>query len=267
MLYRFWLTRKTNAQGQLARRVFLWQFAKQVPADSHLKSNILENIPAVIMKAVLAFKALVKDAHLAGLDVTDFVAERTSYFQDVLKEMDDSMNLRKFLGTCQSLACHPEASISVTDLIALYKQWCTDRSHKPQQWNADNVADALGHLETKCRTNRAGNQWGETFQILPKNDVGCTAPGGFEHFYWGVGLTAQVAAMYDDGQMPADNPMHHTSRQLQQRAVNREATQMAADVTARNNARRSRRASERAGRGAPAEPVSDAHMATRFLQD
>lgn len=38
------------------------------------------------MKTVLAFNALVKDAYLAGLDVTDYIAARPSSFQDVLKE-------------------------------------------------------------------------------------------------------------------------------------------------------------------------------------
>lgn len=186
--HRFWLTRKSNSQGQLARRVFLWQFTKLISADSRLQSKILHDIPVIIMKAVLAFKALVKDAHLAGLDVTDYVAERTSYFQDVLKEMDTDMTLRRFFSASGKVACHPLARVSRSELSSAYTQWCQDTHHKPQQWNADNVTDALGHMETKFRTNRAGNSWQETFQLQPKNDVGTPEPGGSERFYWGIGI-------------------------------------------------------------------------------
>ena len=266
--HRFWLTRKSNSQGQLARRVFLGQFTKLISADSRLQSKILHDIPVIIMKAVLAFKALVKDAHLAGLDVTDYVAERTSYFQDVLKEMDTDMTLRRFFSASGKVACHPLARVSRSELSSAYTQWCQDTHHKPQQWNADNVTDALGHMETKFRTNRAGNSWQETFQLQPKNDVGTPEPGGSERFYWGIGIYEDVVRLYPDNQMPADNPMHATSRQIQQQAEQREATLMASRITARRRRREEAARAERAGRQSPADPedpTNAADMATRFI--
>ena len=265
MLYRFWLTRKSNAQGQLGRRVFLWLFTKLIAADSRLQSKILKDVPAIIMKAVLAFKALVKDAFLAGLDVTDYVAQRTSYFQDVLKEMDTDMTLRRFFSASGKVACHPLARVSRSELSNAYSQWCGDTHHKPQQWNADNVADALSHMETKFRTNRAGNTWQETFQLQPKNDVGTPEPGGSERFYWGIGIYEDVVRLYPDGQMPPDNPMHATSRQIQQQAEQREASAMAARVTGLRQRRENAARNERMRRATAEEPASDADMAHRFI--
>ncbi len=259
------MTRKSNAQGQLARRVFLWLFTKLVSADSRLQSKIMDDIPAIIMKAVLAFKALVKDAHLAGMDVTDYVAERTSYFQDVLKEMDTDMTLRRFFSGSGKVACHPLARVSRSELSSAYTQWCQDTHHKPQQWNSDNVADALSHMETKFRTNRNGNSWQETFLLQPKNDVGTSEPGGSERFYWGIGIYEDVVKLYPDNQMPPDNPMHATSRQIQQQAEQRQATLMASSVTARRQRQEDAARAERARRAAPSDPVGAADMANRFL--
>lgn len=262
---RFWLSRKSNSQGQLARRVFLWQFTKLITADSRLESRILHDIPAIIMKAVLAFKALVKDAYLAGMDVTDYVSERTSYFQDVLKEMETDMTLRRFFSASGKVACHPLARVSRVELSNAYTVWCQETHHKPQPWNSDNVADALGHMETKFRTNRNGNSWQETFQLQPKNDVGQPEPGGSERFYWGIGIYEDVVRLYPDNQMPPDNPMHATSRQIQQQTEQREATQMASRVTARRRRLEETARAERARTATPANPVSEADMAARFL--
>lgn len=263
--HRFWLSRKSNSQGQLARRVFLWQFTKLVSADSHLRSNIEKDIPAIIVKAVLAFKALVKDAHVAGMDVTDYVAERTSYFQDVLKEMDTDMTLRRFFSASGKVACHPLARVSRSELSSAYTQWCQDTHHKPQQWNSDNVADALGHMETKSRTNRHGNTWQEQFQLQPKNDVGTPEPGGSERYYWGIGIYEDVVRLYPGNQMPPDNPMHATSRQIQQQAEQRDATSMAASITARRHRLDEAARAERARRATSDNPREAADMAAAFL--
>lgn len=205
------------------------------------------------MKAVLAFKALVKDAHIGGMDVTDYVAERTSYFQDVLKEMDTDMTLRRFFSASGKLACHPLAYISRSDISSAYTQWCTDTHHKPQQWNADNVADALAHMETKMRTNRHGNTWGEQFALLPKNDVGAPMAGRSERFYLGIGLYEEVVRLYPDGQMPPDNPMHATSRQVQQQAEQRAALHAADRITQGRRRLETDRRAQREARHAPGD--------------
>ena len=238
-----------------------------------MKSNIQDDIPAIIMKAVLAFKSLVKDAFVARLDVTDYVAERTSYFQDVLKEMDTAMSMRIFFSTPGKLLCHPAAFVRVSDLSDAYKQWCTDTSHKPQPWNADNVADALSHLESKEKTNRAGNKWQKQFLLLPKNDVGHPKPGTSERCYFGVGLHDVVLKNQYKGRLPIDNPFD--PRQRDRAAENRETAKMAQEVDRLNQ---QIQADLRAERGAqysgPEEdprdddddqPADGMPMATRFL--
>ena len=253
--------------------MFLWHFAKTVAADARMKSNISNDIPAIIMKAVLAFKALVKDAYVARMDVTDYVAERTSYFQDVLKEMDTSMSMRLFFGSSSTLLCHPAAFVRRDDLNEAYTLWCQKFTHKPQPWNTDNVADAISHLESKEKTNRAGSRWDKPFSLLPKNDVGYPKPGTSERCYFGFGLHDVVLKNQYRGRPPVDNPFGETSRQRDRAAENREAAKMAAEVDRLNQQIQADLRAERAARHGPEEDEHDDQhpeengrpMATRFL--